>query len=221
MNSTTTILISAGTYHFPFDRLLDWFEPWWSQHPEVDPVVQHGPGRGLPGATNHATLPYDELIQLITEADVVLLQGGAGAVMDARSAGRIPIVVPRIPVNNEVVDDHQIRFCRAAAKLGLVHLAENPRILAALLDEALAGELCTRALTSGPTPGTIAFAAELATLPPVLSASVRWRRLAGSVGWMIRARGKGTIPADSTHRLDANGHLEQPQHREVDNAEDK
>ena len=83
---------------------------------------------------NHEMLSPKELLEHYSSADAIVLQGGAGGVMDARKVGRIPIVVPRIPVDHEVVDNHQVVLCRRLADLGLVHVAESADELARLLD---------------------------------------------------------------------------------------
>jgi UDP-N-acetylglucosamine transferase subunit ALG13 len=118
--SGPTVVVSAGTYHLPFNRLTEWMEPWTARHPDAHVVMQHGPGRPLPGAENHALLPYERLLELCAAADAVVLQGGAGGVMDMRTLHRIPIVVPRVPVDDEVVDDHQLVFTQLAAELGII-----------------------------------------------------------------------------------------------------
>jgi UDP-N-acetylglucosamine transferase subunit ALG13 len=57
-------------------------------------------------------LPRDELSHLMGAARVVVCHGGPGTILEARAAGRVPIVVPRDPTFGEHVDDHQIRFVR-------------------------------------------------------------------------------------------------------------
>nr|AIA88417.1 CAZy families GT1 protein [uncultured Rothia sp.] len=96
-------MASVGTYHHPFDRFVDWLEPWTGER-GAQVVFQHGSTRPIEGATNLTMMAPDELLEHYRRADVVVLQGGAGGVMDARRAGRIPIVVPRVPVGHEVVD---------------------------------------------------------------------------------------------------------------------
>jgi hypothetical protein len=56
---------------------------------------------------------------------------------DAWTRGQVPIAVPRLRRLGEVVDDHQVDFCRKLAALGSIRLAEDPVILADLLDEAI------------------------------------------------------------------------------------
>ena len=73
--------------------------------------------------------------------------------MDARKAGRIPIVVPRIPIGQEVVDDHQVILCRRLADLGVVHVAESAEDLARLLDGTRSGTVSSRLSKRRSTPG--------------------------------------------------------------------
>jgi UDP-N-acetylglucosamine transferase subunit ALG13 len=126
--------------------------------------VQHGTSRPVRGATNHEIIPHPELLDLYRDASVVVLQGGAGGIMDARELGIVPIVVPRVPVGDEVVDDHQIVFGRRLHDFGLVHLAESRETLHVLLDRAAARTLSVRPDSQPETPGPSAVATALDTL---------------------------------------------------------
>ncbi|MFC0681066.1 glycosyltransferase [Lysobacter korlensis] len=183
---SATVVVSAGTYHLPFNRLVDWMEPWVQAHPDVRVVMQHGPGRPLPGAENHAILSHAELLALCAEATAVVLQGGAGGVMDMRQLGRIPIVVPRVPVDDEVVDDHQLIFSEQVSRLGLIHRATTRDELVALLNAALAGDLPTRTAAGAPTSGVSAVGDLLRELPRPASRSLRARRFASSARSLVR-----------------------------------
>ena len=182
----TTIVVSTGTYFRPFDRLIDWLEPWASIHPDVAFTVQHGPGHPLPGATNSDFLAFEDLASQFDSADIVVLQGGAGGVMDAREHGRVPIVVPRLPGGGEVVDDHQLLFCRRAASLGLVYCAESAAELYSLLAAAIAGRIPTRVTDVEPTPGSSRLAALLSAPFTPLAVSGRRSRLARSLRLLFR-----------------------------------
>lgn len=146
--SAPLVVVSAGTYHLPFDRLSGWVEEWLQRHPDVRLVMQHGPSAPVAGAENVEILPYSDLLTLCREADAVVLQGGAGGVMDMRALGIVPIVVPRVPGGGEVVDDHQLVFSAEMAQLGIIRRALSAEELAALLDASLSGDL--------PAPGSIA-----------------------------------------------------------------
>ena len=148
-----TVVASVGTYHHPFDRFVQWLEPWTTENHAVV-VFQHGCTRPMQESDNHEMFSPKELLDHYTSADAIVLQGGAGGVMDARKVGRIPIVVPRIPVDHEVVDNHQVVLCRRLADLGLVHVAESADELARLLDGVREGTVPSRVKDSGrPSPG--------------------------------------------------------------------
>jgi UDP-N-acetylglucosamine transferase subunit ALG13 len=176
--TSQTVLVSAGTYHLPFDRLAEWIEPWALRHPDVRVVMQHGPGRGVSGAENRASLPYEELLALIRSVDAVVLQGGAGGVMDARALGRIPIVVPRVPGDGEVVDDHQLLFTAEVARQQVVYRALADKELWELLDDALSARIPTRTRRTEPTPGTAVLAELLSQRVERVRVSTRLLRLA-------------------------------------------
>lgn len=134
--SQRLVVLSVGSDHHPFPRLVDWIDDWLDRQP-VDRyryVAQHGTAPAPRHGEAHALLPHDQLQSLIAAADVVVMQGGPMGIVEAQRAGRKPIVVPRLAALGEVVDDHQIAFCRLLAGEGSVLLAESAEELAASLD---------------------------------------------------------------------------------------
>ena len=139
MTAPLTGVVTVGTDHHRFDRLMDWLEHWNADHPgAVRWTVQHGSSRPLDGTENVGLLPRDGLLELLRGADLVLTQGGPGGIMDSRACGTVPIVVPRLARLDEVVDDHQVAFVRQLARDGLVVVAESEPDLHAALDRAVA-----------------------------------------------------------------------------------
>lgn len=132
------VLVSVGTDHHRFDRLIDWVDQWTTRRPEVDVLVQRGTSREPVDARSVELLAYDDLVAAMAVADAVVLQGGPAGIVDARAAGRLPIVVPRRPDLGEHVDGHQLTFTRWMAERGQVRLAESADDLHRLLDEVLA-----------------------------------------------------------------------------------
>lgn len=124
------IFASVGTHHDGFPRLLQGLERL-GEGPEPL-VVQHGHGAPPANAdTAKAFMPFDEMLQHLEAARVVILHAGVGSVLLASRAGHTPIVVPRLRVHGEHVDDHQAELARAleAARRAVVvwdveHLAE-------------------------------------------------------------------------------------------------
>ncbi len=133
-----TGVVTVGTDHHRFDRLMDWLERWNAGNPgAVRWIVQHGSSRPMSGADGFAMKSRAELLELLRAADVVVTQGGPGGIMDSRECGTVPIVVPRLARLNEVVDDHQVAFVRQLARDGRLVAAQSEAELHAALDRAV------------------------------------------------------------------------------------
>lgn len=139
MSRPLRVLVSVGTDHHRFDRLMDWVETWVARAPEgTSVVVQHGSSRAPAGVDARVLVTQAELRTLMTEADVVVLQGGPGGIIDSLVSGRRPVAVPRLAALDEVVDDHQVAFCRHLARIGQIEIAEDAASLHEALDRCLA-----------------------------------------------------------------------------------
>lgn len=116
------VAVLLGTDHHPFDRLVAWTEQlaatgdidWFVQHGATPLPAQH------PWMSGRPMLGAAELEDLLGRADAVVTHGGPGLIMEARTHGHLPVVVPRDPVRGEHVDDHQQRFVRRIAATGSV-----------------------------------------------------------------------------------------------------
>ncbi|MEO7261967.1 MAG: glycosyltransferase [Jatrophihabitantaceae bacterium] len=131
-------VVTVGTDHHRFDRLMDWIERWNDAHPgAVRWIAQHGSSRPLSGADGFGMKPRAELLELLRSADVVVTQGGPGGIVDSRECGTVPIVVPRLARLNEVVDDHQVAFAQQLDRSGLLVLAQSEAELHTALDRVV------------------------------------------------------------------------------------
>jgi UDP-N-acetylglucosamine transferase subunit ALG13 len=131
-------VVTVGTDHHHFDRLMTWLESWTRQNPgKVRWVVQHGSSRRMQDAENFDMKPHAELLTLLASAQVIVTQGGPGGIMDSRTVGVKPIAVPRLAEFGEVVDDHQVSFCKHLAANDLIVHASTETELHAALDEAV------------------------------------------------------------------------------------
>lgn len=135
---TPLVLVTVGSDHHPFDRLVGWVDEWYSAQPpgSVRCVIQYGTSAPPRGADGAAVMPHDELCALMHEASAIVTQGGPMSAMEARQAGRVPIVVPRQAALGEHVDDHQVAFCRRLAADGLIRSPRSRAELVALIDAA-------------------------------------------------------------------------------------
>jgi UDP-N-acetylglucosamine transferase subunit ALG13 len=133
------VFVTVGSDHHRFDRLMAWTEEWLaSVSGNVECVVQHMTSRLPLGARGQQMYARDQMLDLMRHATVVVGQGGPGTIMDARSSGRLPVVVPRLSRLSEAVDDHQVAFTRRLAQDGYVKVAESVDALRSELDRALA-----------------------------------------------------------------------------------
>jgi len=144
MAATADVLVTVGTDHHPFDRLVGWIDTWATLHPATKSLVQRGTSTAPEGCRSVEYLPFEGLRRAIDGASVVISHGGPATIMDVRAAGRLPVVVPRRPDLGEHVDAHQVRFCRWMAGRGQVLLAEDEATLHRLLDDALASPASVR-----------------------------------------------------------------------------
>jgi len=132
------VVVSVGTDHHPFDRLMRWVDHYLERRPVVRFVVQYGTSRIPAGAfESHDLVPHQELRQLFARSTAVVCHGGPSTVMDARTAGRLPIVVPRRPDLGEHVDGHQLRFATHLVEEHMARVAWSESAFMSLLDSAL------------------------------------------------------------------------------------
>lgn len=154
--AAVSTFVSVGNATQPFDRLLD---AVCHVAPELPYpiVVQHGhTAFACPGCESHAFLGMHAFEAFMISADVLILHAGAGSVINAIQAGRVPVVVPRRAALGEHVNDHQLEFAR--------QLAIDERILLVEDVEDL-GSAVTRAKTLIASPASAARAT-----PPLVDA---------------------------------------------------
>lgn len=131
------VVVSVGTDHHAFDRLVRWVDDYARRHPDLRVLVQHGHSTAPSRATGSPFLPGNELSEAMGHAGAVVCHGGPGTVIQARSAGRLPIVVARDPELDEHVDDHQLLFIDRLEEAGRARACSTAQQLHALIDKAL------------------------------------------------------------------------------------
>ena len=138
MKAVPLVLVTVGSDHHPFDRLVRWVDAWVATASgDFRCVVQYGTSTPPRHAEGHDFLPHDQLQALMRDATVIVTQGGPMSVVEARQAGSVPITVPRTSALGEHVDDHQHAFCGRLAEEGLLHLPADEADLHRLIDAGL------------------------------------------------------------------------------------
>lgn len=131
------VVVSVGTDHHAFDRLVRWIDDYARRRRDLRFLVQHGHSRAPRDVPGTPFLSGTELGDQMRAARVVVTHGGPGTIVQARAAGHLPVVVARDPELDEHVDDHQLLFVQRLEEAGRVRSCSTPQQLAALIDKAL------------------------------------------------------------------------------------
>lgn len=133
-----TTFVSVGNATQPFHRLIAAVSRIASTLPQPV-VVQHGntPWPGVTGCNAKPFVEMGEFERLVMQAELLILHAGAGSVIHALRAGKIPVVMPRLEKYGEVVDDHQRELSHALAEAGKIIVAEEPDDLPRAVAEAM------------------------------------------------------------------------------------
>ena len=129
--------VSIGNAHQPFGRLLEAVRRAAERLPQPL-VVQHGyTPFDDPVCTRVPFLSMEEFIRCVRDADLLIMHAGAGSVIHAVGAGKIPVIMPRRAAYGEHVNDHQVEFAQALMATGKVIVVENPDDLERAAEEAM------------------------------------------------------------------------------------
>ncbi len=127
------IFVTIGTSE-PFDRLIDAFDGF----PGEEPVrIQCGTSTSRPDRAELVDyLPFDELLETMKSARIVVTHAGVGSILASLTAGKRPIVVPRRRTFGEAIDDHQVALGQRLGEAGLVTYVDDPASLLATVERA-------------------------------------------------------------------------------------
>ena len=126
------IFVTIGTSE-PFDRLIGVIGEL-NTNEEI--VAQVGVSKLRPsGVQCRDFLSFDETLEYMRGARIVIAHAGVGTVLSALRVGHLPVVATRLREYGEAVDDHQVAFARRLAERGLVRLVEDLSRLGDTLEE--------------------------------------------------------------------------------------
>lgn len=143
-----TTLLSVGNATQPFERLVNAVIALAPTLPQPV-IVQHG---ATPVAATHCDcrsyVSMTEFETLVVRARLLILHAGAGSVIHAVRAGKLPIVMPRSAGLGEHVDDHQMEFAIELERAGKIVLVRESADLAAAVEFVLSRPIQAQALSS-------------------------------------------------------------------------
>jgi len=129
-------VVALGSEQYSFHRAVHAVER--ALPAEVSTTWQIGETECVDGVPRNRWLTANEMSTAMAEADVVITHGGAGSILTALAAGKVPVVLPRRMARGEHVDDHQVRMVASLAARGLVIEAHPEELGPEHLHEAAA-----------------------------------------------------------------------------------
>lgn len=146
-----TTFVSVGNARQPFHRLLDGVLAIAASLPQPV-IVQHGHTPfSQKGVTAIDFMDSEEFARRLGGAQLVIIHAGAGSIMHAIEAGKVPVVMPRRADRGEHVNDHQVELAEALGIVGKVVVADEPKDLVAGIATALARQKEREGAGNGPS----------------------------------------------------------------------
>lgn len=141
--------VSVGNATQPFYRLLEAVR----EHLAILPrplFIQYGSASDIfgPAYSAAAFVDMNEFASRVADAELLILHAGAGSIIHAARAGKVPVVMPRRALLGEHVDDHQMEFTQELARTGRIVVCHHASDLPTAVSEAL---LLQRRLPAQPT----------------------------------------------------------------------
>jgi UDP-N-acetylglucosamine transferase subunit ALG13 len=147
--------VSVGNAKQPFLRLLNAVVDNLSVLP-APVLMQTGAAAGFnaEGCRCIDFMAMEAFATQIHSADLVILHGGAGSLLHAVSAGKVPVVMPRLAAYQEHIDDHQVEFTHELEQLGKIVVCQDSAQLAEAAQQALQKQalLATRQQATSEVP---------------------------------------------------------------------
>jgi len=114
--------VTVGNATQPFDRLLSAVAAITASLPQPV-IVQRGAGTVIhPLWDTREFVPMEVFRHYVAHAELLIMHGGAGSIIEALTARRMPIVMPRRAHYGEILDDHQVELTRALSDAGEIVL---------------------------------------------------------------------------------------------------
>jgi UDP-N-acetylglucosamine transferase subunit ALG13 len=134
------IVVSLGTIPYPFNRALAWVKALIEKGSIAESVfIQYGTSDissllEYPLVTADAILDSKELTRLIDKARLVISHAGQGSTRLLAARGCSFILLPRLKIHGEHVDDHQLGFAQAVEAFGVQHCLSLEQLEQAVLN---------------------------------------------------------------------------------------
>lgn len=121
--------VSVGNAKQPFTRLLNTVVEIADKLPKPL-IVQHGHTPfSYKECEAYDFIEMDKYLKLINDSKILIFHAGAGSIISALHAGKIPIVMPRLAELGEHVNNHQLELANALVSINKVIAVNNKKEL--------------------------------------------------------------------------------------------
>ncbi len=116
------IFVTVGTHNQGFDRLIKTVDNLIGKRKIKERVlVQTGYTKYIPkNCESFDFAPYEKFIDICKKSSIVITHGGVGSIMIPLNLEKKTIVVPRLKIFGEHVDDHQLQIVKELEKQGRI-----------------------------------------------------------------------------------------------------
>uniref|UniRef100_B8HQ78 Glycosyltransferase 28 domain protein n=1 Tax=Cyanothece sp. (strain PCC 7425 / ATCC 29141) TaxID=395961 RepID=B8HQ78_CYAP4 len=123
------IIVTLGTQFFPFNRAVDWLQTLLEEGLIRESVLlQHGQTSvsrlDHPLVHKVSSLKPEEMHKAVQQSSLVISHAGQGSARMLARLGAQFVLLPRLKQFGEHVDDHQLWFAQAIARLGVCYCTE-------------------------------------------------------------------------------------------------
>lgn len=113
------ILVTVGTHTQPFDRLIKAADLYAKEHPDCDVIIQKGVSNcECRYAKTFSYCTKEDMSKYLERAEIIVMQGGWGAMREAIDKKQKIVAVPRIEGIEHIHDQEQV--VRKLESLGCV-----------------------------------------------------------------------------------------------------
>lgn len=125
MEQSIKLFVPLGTQKFPFNRLINALNKLIKEgiYKPEEIIMQSSVYEITPMFTHYRTLPIEEFNQYIKTAEVIITHSGVNSIITCMNMKKPLVIVPRLKIYGEHVDDHQLEIANLMAqKFGIITL---------------------------------------------------------------------------------------------------
>ena len=130
------IFVTVGTQKFQMDRLIKAIDELAGCSKEKF-FVQTGHSGYVPKHCEHSSfLDRDTMNEKVNRCSLLICHAGVGSILLGLKRGKKVVVVPRLEMFGEHVDDHQVEIAESFANAGYIKAVEDVSSLANVINES-------------------------------------------------------------------------------------